>query len=65
MNTDKQTAARLESAARKHASARAALENEIRAARYYGMPLRTIAKHAGVSHEKVRGLISKDQASGS
>lgn len=58
---EKQTIARLERAALRLTSAEASLEGEVKAAHYYGMSLRQIAKHAGMSHEKVRGLISQDQ----
>jgi hypothetical protein len=48
---------RIREAARKAASARSALEREIRAA-HPALSLRAIASAAGVSHEQVRRIIS-------
>ncbi len=45
-------------AARKAASARAELDTAIREARTAGLPLRTIAKAAGLSPEWVRKIAS-------
>lgn len=47
---------KLERAAAKAAVAREALETAIREARTSGMPLRTIARAVGLSHEQVRRL---------
>ena len=46
-------------AAAKAASAREELELAIRGARDAGLPLRTIAAAAGMSHEKVRQIVSR------
>lgn len=48
----------LERAAAKAAVARQGLEESVRKARAAGMPLRAIAKAAGMSHEQVRRLTS-------
>lgn len=42
-------------------SVRELMQNEMRLAHSQGASLREIATAAGVSHEKVRGLISQDQ----
>jgi hypothetical protein len=55
--TDAQTL-RLEAAAARAASAREELEAEIVRARSEGLPLRTIATAAGMSHESVRKIAS-------
>jgi hypothetical protein len=47
---------KVERAAAKAAASREALEAAIRAARAQGVPLRTIAAAAGLSHEQVRRI---------
>ena len=55
---------KVERAARKLSEAGRQLEDAIRFSHTEGASLRQLAKAAGMSHEKVRGLISRDQASG-
>lgn len=47
-------------AARKAASARQVLDAAIREARAEGLPLRTIAEAAGLSHEQIRRTVEKE-----
>ncbi len=50
----------VEAAASLAAATRAAFENEIKAARKAGAPLREIAKAAGLSYEGVRRITMKE-----
>lgn len=64
MKKDASQLAALEQVTREAEQAQRNVERAVRIAYAAKWSLRDIAKAAGMSHEKVRGLISRDRASG-